>query len=132
MEFLGFVKLKNKKSYFLFMKCRSCSSPAPGWCLTRVNPGQVNLTRTWSGRSELTALCSGGAAAGAGGDAVFGENGLELLQRGVCSDPRRVKVGPTHPETGLRQVLQELIQPEERGQGSQMVPGLETVPYSHG
>lgn len=62
-----------------------------------------------------------GGAAGAGGDAVLGEDGLELLQRGVCSDPRRVKVGPADPEPGLRQVLQELVQPEETGGGSQRV-----------
>lgn len=54
------------------------------------------------------------AAVGARGNAVFGQDGLELLQRGVGSDPGRVKVSPTHPEPGLRQVLKELIQPERR------------------
>lgn len=57
-----------------------------------------------------------GAAVGARGNAVLGQDGLELLQRGVCSDPRRVEVSPTHPEPGLRQVLKELVQPEQKGQ----------------
>lgn len=55
-----------------------------------------------------------GAGVGVRGHAVFGEHRLELLQRGVRSDPRRVEVGPTHPEAGLRQVLEELVQPAQR------------------
>lgn len=46
------------------------------------------------------------------GDAVFGENGPELLQRGVRSHPGGVKVCPTHPEAGFRQVLEELVESE--------------------
>lgn len=61
-------------------------------------------------RFASCALLRGG---GARGHAVLGEDGLELLKRGVGSDPRRVEVGPAHPETGLSQVLKELVQPAE-------------------
>lgn len=74
-------------------------------------------TRTSTGQQEDQDLRSRHALpVGARGNAVLGQDGLELLQRGVCSDPRRVEVSPTHPEPGLRQVLEELIQPEQRGE----------------
>lgn len=53
----------------------------------------------------------GGGGGGAGVDAVLREDGFELLQGGVGSDPRRVKVRTTHPETRLCQVLEELVEP---------------------
>lgn len=58
------------------------------------------------------ARLSGGG--GARGDAVLGEDRFKLHQRRVGSNPRRVEVGPTHPEAGLRQVLQKLVQPAQR------------------
>lgn len=74
------------------------------------------MTRADPGGATRSAGSS--AAAGAGGGAVVGEDSLELLQRGVRPDPRGVKVGPAHPEPGLGQVLQEPVEPGERGQGS--------------
>lgn len=82
----------------------------------------VSVSAGFSGGEFLRPLCSGrrlsadarlgvGGVGGAGGGAVLCEDGFELLQGGVGSDPRRVKVGPAHPEAGLWQVLEELVEP---------------------
>ena len=57
------------------------------------------------------ALVAGGGIAGIGGHTVLGEHCLELLQCGIGPHARGVEVRPAHPEAGLRQVLEELVQP---------------------
>lgn len=58
-----------------------------------------------------------GAGVGVRGHAVLGEDGFKLLQCGVRSHPRRVKVSPTHPEAGLGQVVEEFVQPVQTKSG---------------
>lgn len=55
-----------------------------------------------------------GASVGARRNAVLGEDRFKLQQRGVGSNPRWIKVSPTHSEASFCQVLKELVQPVHR------------------
>lgn len=63
---------------------------------------------------HLLGACRRGAGVGVRGHAVLGEDRFKLLQCGVGTNPRRVKMSPTHPEAGLGQVLKKLVQPVKR------------------